>query len=102
MAPQLQGFFGVMVLAGAVMCTAFAAPMAAALMRSADRLPIMVASFAPDEACGSFRSGRALSITPFSPLRTYEAFSGRPRPGLDNGGAIAEAKFFCSAERRFS
>jgi len=42
------------------MCTAFAAQMTAALMRSADRLPIMVAGIAPDEASGFFRSGRAL------------------------------------------
>ena len=61
------------------MCTAFAAHMAAALMRSTDRLPIIPAGLSPDDGCGFFRSGRALSITPLSPLRTYEAFSCRPR-----------------------
>jgi hypothetical protein len=68
--PICKGFFSVMLSAGALMCTAFAAQMTAALMRSADRLPIMVAGFAPDEVSGFFRSGRALSITPLSPLRT--------------------------------
>src|SRR5271157_3633750 len=52
------------------MCTAFAAHLTAALMRSTDRLPIIPTGLAPDEERGFFRSGRALSITPLSPLRT--------------------------------
>lgn len=68
------------------MCTAFAAHMTAALMRSTDRLPIIAADFASDDGSGFFRSGRALSITPLSPLRTYEAFlSGAP--DVQNSGA---------------
>jgi hypothetical protein len=49
--------------------------MTAALMRSTDRLPIIPAGLSPDDKRGFFRSGRALSITPLSPLRTYKVQS---------------------------
>jgi len=51
------------------MCPVSAALMTAALMRSADRLPIIPAVLSlkdPDDGCGFFRSGLALSITPFT------------------------------------
>ena len=54
--------------AGAVMCTAFAVRLTAAPMRSADRLPIIPTGIAPDDACGFFQSGRALSITAYFTL----------------------------------
>ena len=50
--PVARVFLACCFSAGALMCTAFAAQMTAALMRSADRLPIMVAGLAPDEVAG--------------------------------------------------
>jgi hypothetical protein len=50
------------------MCTAFAVVMTAALMRSTDRLPIILADTGSEVRSGFFRSGRALSITAYFTL----------------------------------
>src|SRR5262245_41205766 len=67
--PCCKGFFsGRCSSAGAVMCTAFAVLVTAALMRSADRLPIILADTGSEVRGGFFRSGRALSITAYFTL----------------------------------
>jgi hypothetical protein len=65
MAPLLQGFFARCFAAGAVMCPA--SGFCLRLDAICDRLPIIPAELSSDDKGGFFRSGRALSITPFHP-----------------------------------
>jgi len=96
--PGRKCFFGVMVLAGVRSCVRrLRQTWPLPLMRSTDRLPIIPTGFSPDDECGFYRSGRALSITPIFTLANVLT-----RDGLAPYACGGAGQFLCSVERRFS